>query len=128
MVQPVSVGARSSEALLLTDTMTPFRLGDAITKGAGLRPVEHAELSPEFRSGLSEVFASDPNVAGAWLTWLTWPKAPSELIIGLLLDRPDEQSLQQILARIGALGGPSCIGLLQAKAPADQAFYSRTRT
>src|SRR5262245_18476792 len=104
------------------------RLGDALHRGSEVRLVDPSELAAEFRAKLLDLCKADSNVAGLWLAWLSSGDGTRELLANLVLDRSDERTIRDFIARADALGGPRFVVAVAEGIPTATPFYRRSDT
>ena len=104
------------------------RLGDALARGSELRLADPSELPPEFRAKLFDLCTGDSNVAGLWLAWLSSGDGSKELVASVALDRSDERTIRDFIARADALGGPHLVVAVPKGIPTANPFYRRSDT
>ena len=113
-----------------TQTRLPAteRLGDALARGSKVRLADPSELPPEFRAKLLDLCTADSNVAGLWLAWLSSSDGAQELVAILALDRSDERTIRNFIARAEALGGPPLVVAIPKGIPTAKPFYRKSDT
>jgi hypothetical protein len=100
-------------------------VADLLRRGGRVRLLDESELSADLQSRLWGLCRADSNIVGLWLAWITWTNEPPELLANLVVDRVDERTMADFIARADALGGPRFVVAFSEGIPSAKAFYRR---
>lgn len=94
-------------------------------KDLDVRDISEAGLSEDYLDEVRAACAADPNIMAVWALWVLSADVGSEVMMSVRLERPSAESVQGLIRRVDALGGPSCAVALAHGKPRKAAFYRR---